>query len=66
MSSDSDEPYGDDSSCSSSDSVEEDDKRGMWDYEADNSDDEDREMFQHEHPEDEPQDLMRLYGFSED
>ncbi len=67
LSGDSDEPYDDDSCSSPSDSVEEGDKGGMWDYEADNTDDEDREdLFQNGHPDDEPQDLMRLYGFAED
>ncbi len=46
---------------SSSDSVNEE-ETGMWDHDADHSDDEELGMFSAEQ-EEEPQDLMQLYGF---
>ena len=58
MTSDSDEEHDSDEDASSDSVCEE---RSMWDHDADVSDDEEPNMFNAQ--EEEPQDLMQLYGF---
>jgi hypothetical protein len=59
MTSDSDEEHDSDEDASSDSVCEE---RSMWDHDADVSDDEEPNMF-NVPEEEEPQDLMQLYGF---